>query len=121
LLETRGLTPYGLSQVSGLSERHLEDIVAGRVTRPRPKTIVQLATALNVPVEALVGDTPGRMTVVVDLPESRCDTLYALAAVERSSAERVAARVLAQYLEVHEHDGATAAIVAAIKAARDVE
>jgi transcriptional regulator with XRE-family HTH domain len=119
VLDERGTSLYALSQTSGLSESHLGDLVAGRVRRPRSKTVVEIARALDIPVDALVGDSPGTYTLVLSLPESVVDVLHALASLERTNVETIASRQLVAFLREQGADEAIERIVVAMEAARN--
>ena len=78
-MDAHGLSTHALSQRSGLSERHLGDLLVGRVSKPRPATVRGLTSALDVPIERLVGDTPGQLLFGALLPVDLADTVYNLA------------------------------------------
>ncbi len=117
-MDAQGVSTYALSQRSGLSERHLGDLVAGRVTRPRPATVRELASALDVPINRLVGETPGHLLFSVLLPEDLADTAYTLAAIRRSGVESLLEEQLREYLERCRRDPKVARVVEAMADAR---
>lgn len=51
ILDKRGLTQADLARMSGLSTAIIAQIITGRTKDPRFMTVVQIAKALDVPLE----------------------------------------------------------------------
>lgn len=98
-LAARGLSTYQLAVQTEMSERHLEDLVAGKAKRgPRPDTVARIAAKLGVPPGKLL-PTDGSTAMVVRLKPLQRDVLHALAALKRSSVETALNDVIEDSLE----------------------
>lgn len=83
LLRERGWSIYRLHQESGLSQRHLGELVGDDVGKPRPGTLVRLADALGVPVVELDPTAPRGREFSVTVSSDDEAVLYAVSAKER--------------------------------------
>ena len=50
IMEYKGLTKYGLSKLSGISQTTIGDILGGKKVSPKVDTLERIAKALEVPV-----------------------------------------------------------------------
>lgn len=83
LLDERGWSIYRLHQESGLSQRHLGQLAAGQVKKPRMATILRLSEALGVPPAALDPEAPAGREFSVALTADEEDVVYAVSAARR--------------------------------------
>lgn len=119
LLSERGSSPYQLSQATGMSERHLEDLVNGRVSRPRPATVVKLANAFGITSQQLLGiEEEGGVSARVLIRGDDADVLLAVGAVLRVPLEDVVREAVRRYAEQSLEDEAIRRVIDAVRAAR---
>lgn len=111
-LSARGLSTYQLAAQTKMSERHLEDLVAGKAKRgPRPDTVARIAAKLGVLPEKLL-PTDGSTAMVVRLKPLQRDVLHASAALKRSSVEEVLNDAVEGSLETAQRQPRVARILA---------
>jgi transcriptional regulator with XRE-family HTH domain len=95
----QGLSAYALAAIARMSERHLSDLVAGKVDRPQARTLRKLAAALRVPIAELTGSRVAAEEVVITVPFDDIDVLRMSADVARSDIGEIARRVIHEWAE----------------------
>ena len=59
ILESKSITPYKLSKISGVSNSYLSEILNGKKQNPSVKIVEQIATSLSVRIDELVNEEVG--------------------------------------------------------------
>lgn len=119
LLNERGLNVAALHRSSGISERHLGDIVAGRVTTVQRATVNKLAVALDVEPEELLGHLAPTEEFGVSVRLRDADALRAFALVNRQSVQETAAQALHEWVQIAlDREPAMARVVTDAESAR---
>lgn len=115
LLQERGWSVYRLHQESGLSERHLGEIVADEVGKPRLSTLIRISDALGVPVTELDPSAPRGRDFSITLSAPDEDVLYAVAANERRPIGSVVRQAVIESLSRWREDASIKAILSSMK------
>lgn len=115
----RNWTSYRLSKETGLSERHLEDLVAGRVKRPRSETIDRLAEGFGMTSQELLGLENFSTEVALPLTEREQDVLYAAGAFDRAPLREMLRRAIESFISESESDPDVHQILDAMGAGRE--
>ena len=119
LMDERNWNIHRLSGKSGVSERHLGEIVRGGVHRPREDTIRRLADALRVPSTYLLGSDEYTTEITIALLPKEVDVLSAASAVTRETVAELVRRAVTRHIHDIEQDASISPILDAIEVARD--
>jgi hypothetical protein len=120
IMSDRGLNTHGLWEVlkkqgANLSERHLEDLVRGRVGNPRDATLGKIAQALSMTLGELFGS---RLEVVLVLTGLNADVVRAVAARDEMDTNEVVMRAILEACELYKTNNALMDAVNAIQNSR---